>query len=580
MSAAFTGLIGSPYSAFGLSWVLGAPAPVLGPATATLAGTPTTCVVGVESAAIVVTLDAAAPSGGTTVNLASDGSGDAFHATAGGSVVTSIAIVEGQTTGSALLVAGTAGARNVSITSAGLTVAGSPLAITASAASATAFTLAGPSSGYTANASANFTFAPNGTYTGTITPAMTGLAGSWSPSSLAWSSQAGGKTATFTPSAAGTGSANGTASPSLTQPSPVSYQSLARALAASPSSIPTSDTTSVAFTGTGTKWATTAPTFAASGVAGVSVGSVTVTSDTSATAPVTTGSAAGTVTYTDSTTSATATQSVAALPAGVSFSCFMDNVPDGITPTIVVKDMAGQVVTPTSGGVGVNQGVGADGRFAWSFPFVAPPGAYLGLITAGSVTRADLAVADLATSSAPTIDQIKAMIEQTVVGGLLVDGLLVTRGYAAQAIGATTITLAAGDPQFIVSNVGQTIRLLSGTGRGQTGIVTASNTSTGQQTIGAHWSDGVTPSGSVAYEFQPIASGGSGTDGLAASGAVEPGETGYQTLRLIRAFALGEMDLTSVSGHAIFRRKDGTEAFRIALPSNAGRPGGVNGGGL
>jgi hypothetical protein len=338
------------------------------PTAVTLANTPTTGTVGAATAAIVATLDHPAPTGGSVINLASDVGGDTFRATSGGSTVTSITVAAGQTTGSFYLVPATTGLRNVSITSAGLTVSGSPLGITASAASATAFTLTGPSSGYKNNASSNFTFTPNGLYTGTITPAMSGLAGSWSPSSLSFTSEATPKTSKFTPTATGTGTANGTASPSLTQPTAVSYTSNAQTLAASPSSIPTSATTTVTFTGAGTKWATTAPTFAASGVSGVTAGSVTVVSDTQATAPVTAGSTTGTVTYTDSTTAATATQSVATPPAGMSWWCGIDGVPAGITPTFVLEDTAGNAVTLLTGGTPVDRGADGAGLHRWVIP--------------------------------------------------------------------------------------------------------------------------------------------------------------------------------------------------------------------
>jgi hypothetical protein len=82
---------------------------------------------------------------------------------------------------------------------------------------ATAFTLTGPSRGPNGGASANFTF----------TPTMTSLAGTWSPSTLTWSGTAEAKTSQFTPSATGSGTANGTGSPSLTQPSNVAFASAA-----------------------------------------------------------------------------------------------------------------------------------------------------------------------------------------------------------------------------------------------------------------------------------------------------------------------------------------------------------------
>lgn len=97
-----------------------------------------------------------------------------------------------------------------------------------SASGATAFTETGPSAGPNGAASSLFTLTPTGgVYTGTITLSMTGLAGTWTPTSLAWSGDAAAKTATFTPSATGTGTANGTGSPALTQPAGVSFISKA-----------------------------------------------------------------------------------------------------------------------------------------------------------------------------------------------------------------------------------------------------------------------------------------------------------------------------------------------------------------
>ena len=177
---------------------------------------------------------------------------------------------------------------------------------------ATAFSLGGPSSGFVHNASTNFTFTPNANYTGAITPAMSGLAGTWSPSSLTWSGSAVAQTATFTPDAVGIGSANGTASPSLTQPSAVTYDSNAQTVAVSPAVLQESSTTTVTFTGGGTFWESTAPTFGATGVSGISCGSVAVNSNTSATCSVTTSTASGTITWTDSTTGAQATETVSA----------------------------------------------------------------------------------------------------------------------------------------------------------------------------------------------------------------------------------------------------------------------------
>lgn len=175
---------------------------------------------------------------------------------------------------------------------------------------ASSFTLTGPSSGFNNNASSVFTFTPNAVYTGTVTPTMSTISGTWSPASLTWSSSSSALTATFTPTTTGTGSANGTASPTLTPPSSASYTSNAQTLAVTPGSIPASNTTTVSFSGTGTLWTSTTPTFTPSGVAGVSIGTITVTSDLAASAPVTTGATTGTLTWTDSTTAATTTETV------------------------------------------------------------------------------------------------------------------------------------------------------------------------------------------------------------------------------------------------------------------------------
>jgi len=63
---------------------------------------------------------------------------------------------------------------------------------------ASSYTFTGPTSGNVNAASTNFTLTPNGTFTGTITPATDG-SGSFSPSSLTWTAESGGKTCTYTP---------------------------------------------------------------------------------------------------------------------------------------------------------------------------------------------------------------------------------------------------------------------------------------------------------------------------------------------------------------------------------------------
>jgi hypothetical protein len=234
-----------------------------------------------------------------------------------------------------------------------------------SGAAATAFTLTGPSSGFNHNASTVFTFTPNNLYTGTITPTLTGLAGVWSPTSLTWSASAVAKTATFTPSAIGSGTANGTASPALTQPASVAYTSTPQTLAVTPGALPASSTTPETFTGGGTFWLTSAPTFTPTGVAGVSIGTVTVDSNTQARANITTGTATGTITWTDSTTGATVTELVAlianVLSIGEGFATGLSTV------GFAVYDMAGASITGWSA-VGVTERGSSSGDYGAVVP--------------------------------------------------------------------------------------------------------------------------------------------------------------------------------------------------------------------
>ncbi len=205
---------------------------------------------------------------------------------------------------------------NVVVTGLGNTgqSASATVTIPAVLTSATAFTLTGPSSGFVLNASTNFTFTPNGLYTGTITPSMTSLTGTWAPASLTWSGPATAKTATFTPSATGSGMANGTASPTLTPPGGVTYTSNARTLGVAPAAVSTAATgLTLALTGGGTAWTPGtpgSPTFTAS------AGTVTAQTITSATAATLTYSSPGTpqtVTITDPSTSDTTTLVIASV---------------------------------------------------------------------------------------------------------------------------------------------------------------------------------------------------------------------------------------------------------------------------
>jgi len=121
------------------------------------------------------------------------------------------------------LTATSAGTASVSITaSPTLTIAGSPISVTVST-SATTATLSGPATATEAVATSAFTVALNGVYTGTITPTVSGVTGSFTPISLSWSGTSGSKTFTFTPSSSGTASISITASPTLSYSgSPVS----------------------------------------------------------------------------------------------------------------------------------------------------------------------------------------------------------------------------------------------------------------------------------------------------------------------------------------------------------------------
>jgi len=93
-----------------------------------------------------------------------------------------------------------------------VTVSGGPLA--------TSYTLTGPTSDTIGFASGNFTVTPNGLYTGTITPSDSGAGGTFSPTSLTFSSSSVAQTFTYTPGVSESGSTTIStgASPSLTAP--------------------------------------------------------------------------------------------------------------------------------------------------------------------------------------------------------------------------------------------------------------------------------------------------------------------------------------------------------------------------
>jgi phosphodiesterase/alkaline phosphatase D-like protein len=108
-----------------------------GPATANISGS-NTGAVSTESGAIIITLDTPAPSGGITIALASSDASDAFHATPGGSVVTSIAIAAGQTEGTFYVAASsTPGTHVITPTATGITFSPSAWAYAATAATLT-----------------------------------------------------------------------------------------------------------------------------------------------------------------------------------------------------------------------------------------------------------------------------------------------------------------------------------------------------------------------------------------------------------------------------------------------------------
>jgi hypothetical protein len=156
--------------------------------TATLTG-PTAGNQGDESTPFTVTLNHPAPGGGVVVNLASNGSGDVFRLVSGGGNVTTAPIASGATTATFLLVPGSAGARQVSITTTPtLTPSGSPITYTSTAVGATSYTLtnASPSSGPPNAASGNFTVQLNGipSPSAVITPQSSVGGDAFTPASL------------------------------------------------------------------------------------------------------------------------------------------------------------------------------------------------------------------------------------------------------------------------------------------------------------------------------------------------------------------------------------------------------------
>jgi hypothetical protein len=109
----------------------------------------------------------------------------------------------------------------------------------------------------------------------------------------------------------------------------------------------------------------------------------------------------------------------------VAYSCAIQNVPAGITPTFVLLDAAtGDEVDLTSGGTPVALDAGPDGRVSWLIPFTAPGGAYRGQITAGQFRGLDTPVGGSGSGgSGPnfTLSQLLTMIAQSPVGSVAGD---------------------------------------------------------------------------------------------------------------------------------------------------------------
>jgi len=132
-------------------------------------------------------------------------------------------------TGTFTFTASSTGSGTMSFTNDGTLTNASSLAITAASASApyTTYNLTTPSSSVTVNNAVTFTVAPGGgaaqSSAITITPAVSGVAGTFSPTTVTLASgSAASQTFTFTPTATGTAVISTTNSGSLTNPSSVS----------------------------------------------------------------------------------------------------------------------------------------------------------------------------------------------------------------------------------------------------------------------------------------------------------------------------------------------------------------------
>jgi hypothetical protein len=86
----------------------------------------------------------------------------------------------------------------------------------------------------------------------------------------------------------------------------------------------------------------------------------------------------------------------------------------------------------------------------------------------------------------------------------------------ARAVTASMLQLSATDPSVATNLAGQMIRIDQATlGAGQFGIIESSSGDGVQQLTSAHWSGGVTPTGTVIYSIAPAVSGGAASDPLA-----------------------------------------------------------------
>jgi hypothetical protein len=153
---------------------------------------------------LTVTLDLPAGSGGLTVPIAQTGGTGTLSSTSGGSTVSSITIAQGASSGTFWWNSSAAGTASITIgpTSPVLTLSGSPKSFTATDPSAT-YGLTGPSSGPIGVASSAFTLTPSGSITDTVTFADSPSGGTFTPTSLSWSSSSAAQTFTYTPATPG-----------------------------------------------------------------------------------------------------------------------------------------------------------------------------------------------------------------------------------------------------------------------------------------------------------------------------------------------------------------------------------------